>query len=269
MAWIYLVESEGSVSHSANGVLQSPIVKTTDMLKLCCCREWLMGDWQELQSGTTLHRSEGPCYQLPSTSSTAASPAKTSVLQVVESAWVESEADYSSTSQGLSVKQTRDLYFSKTSQQLELVASIVSCKHLPSSGMIVGGQLYRPQKLVPSTFASDGSYLPTPTASDYGKNNGRNSKDPMKSRDQYSLSMLWKKGLIPTITVSQKTYDRQKNGHITKSLSKLWSETTGTKLPPSFSEMIMGYQIGWTAINVSVTQLFQSKRKLRSKDCAV
>jgi hypothetical protein len=162
------------------------------------------------------------------------------VLQELASAWEASEADFLTTSQGLSAKQTRALYFSKTSQQLELVASMASSKHLPSSGMIVDGRLYQPQKLVPSTFANDGSYLPTPTASDYGKNNGRNTRDPEKSRDRWSLTVRARRGNLP--------------------------HHPPGRLNPEWIEQAMGYPIAWTELKPWAMQWFRSKQKRRLID---
>lgn len=242
MAWTYLAESAESVSRSNHGSGPSPIVSKTDMLRAFYCPGCDQVTLTELLSGTTCEHSPRECSQ-GSTSSLAASPAKTLVLQALERAWEASEAGFSTTSQGLSKKQTQDWYFSKTSQQLELVASTVSSKHLPSSGMIVDGRLFQPRRLVPSTLENDGSYLPTPTACDYGKNNGRNSKDPMKSRDRWSLTVRARRGQLP--------------GH------------PPGKLSPQWIEQAMGFPLSWTEIDVLAIQWFHAKRKQRSKDCAV
>ncbi len=262
MAWIYLVASGEFPSRSVNGSLRSPIVKTTDTLKLCCCREWLMGDFQELQSGTTLHRLEVPCYQLQSTSFMEDFPARTSALLAMESAWEASDQDFSSTSQGLSVKQTRDLYFSKTSQQLELVASMVSSKHLPISGMISGGRLFQPKKLAPATFVKDGLDLPTPTASNYGSNQGGAAGRTGKRRQ--SVASMASRGLIPTPMAR----DWKGSGGANRESPDL-SFTMGGNLNPRFVEEIMGYPVGHTSLKDWAMQWYRSKRKSRSKDCAV
>lgn len=241
MAWIYLAESVDSPLPWRNGLGPSPIVKSINTVRAFCSQECEASTCRARLSGmmSRVCPLEGSWIFQPSISFTEDSPARISALQELESAWEASEVDFSSTSQGLSKKQTRDLYFSKTSQQLELVASMVSSKHLPSSGMIVDGQLYQPQKLVPSTFVNDGSYLPTPTASDYGKNNGRNSKDPEKSRDRWSLTVRARRGKLP-------------------------NHPPG-RLNPEWIEQAMGYRSSWTEIGDLETQWFRSKPKQHSK----
>jgi hypothetical protein len=165
------------------------------------------------------------------------SHARTSAVQDMELVWEVSEADFFSTSQGLSKKQTQDLYFSKTSQQLELVASTVSSKHLPSSGMIVGGRLYQPPKLAPRTLERDGLCLPTPQARDW--------------KDQGSMGMLI----------------RQYNKRESPQLTQVVAAKYGVKASSNLYEWMMGYPIGWTALKAWAMQWFRSKRKQRLKDC--
>jgi hypothetical protein len=266
MAWIYLAESEDLRSHSESGLSPSHTVKETHFASHCFCLELVMGNCLERQSGTTLHRLTAPCYHLESTSSMEASPAKTSALRAMEQAWAASEVDFSSTSQGLSAKQTRDLYFSKTSQQLELVASMVSVKHLPNSGMIVGGRLYQPKKLEPRTCVNDGSCLPTPTATPYGSNQGgaAGRKGP-KRASLNSLASLWpspqardwKDGLTP------KPHGRHSDS-VAVAVAVAKSGHKGY-LNPQFVEVLMGFQVEWTALEGWAMQWCRSKRKQRLK----
>lgn len=273
MAWIYLAASGDSVSHLDPGSDQSPIVKTSDTLKLCCCREFMMADSHELQSGTTLHRLAGPCYQVTSISSMADFPARTLVLQDLAAAWSESEADFIGKSQGLSVKQTRDLYFSKMSQQLELGASTLSSNHLPSSGMTVDGRLYQPKKLAPRTCANGGSFLPTPAASSYGTNQG--GAAGRVGRVRASLETMARKNLWPTPRASDgskgamsstpTTQRRVANGQAR--LSEAITEAMGGgQLSPTWVEWLMGYPNGWAALEGWATQWFLSRRKQLLKD---
>lgn len=256
MAWIYLAALEDCQSHSQNGLEQSPIVKETDTLNLCCCRECYLMTSTELLSGTTLHRLEGPCYQ-QSISSMEDFPARTLALQEMELGWVVSEVDFFTTSKGLSEKQTRDLYFSKTSRQLELVASTVSRSHLPRSGMIVGGRLFQPQRLAPVTLEKDGSYLPTPCAKNGGYNKGGGSGRVGKIRP--SLETMARANLWPTPTVHG-NYNRV---GASKHSGMGLATAVGGALSPMWTEWLMGYSIGWTELNASVTQWYRSKRKQR------
>jgi len=123
--------------------------------------------------------------------------------------------------------------------------------------MIVGGRVVLPQAWELHIKERDGSYLPTPTAQSHGSNQGGANGRVGKVR--YSLQFMWKMGLIPTLTVSQKGYDNQANGTKTLSLCGLWRATTGTTMPSSFCEWIMGYEIGHTKLNALGTQWFHSK----------
>lgn len=241
MGWIYLAESVGSVLLSKSGSDQLPIVRVTDIARVSYCHVCNQATLHTLQSTTMCEISMDGCFNMPGQKLyMAASLAKTSALQVMAAAWRESEADFILKLKGSSKKLSLSLFFSKTYRQLELGGSMRSFSLLPSSGMTVDGQLYQPLRLVPSTFVNDGSYLPTPTASDYGKNNGRNSKDPEKSRDRWSLTVRARRGTLP--------------GH-----------PTG-RLNPEWLEQMMGYPIAWTEIKPWAMQWFRNKREKLLKD---
>lgn len=241
MAWIYLAESEDSDLPCHPGCIQSPIVKTTDTLKLSYCRGCKTVNYQWLQSGQTCELCKGNLWLVSSTSFTAGSLVRISALQAAVTAWEESEADYFQKSCAWPKKSSPSSYSLKMSQQLELGGSTMWPNGLPSQAMIVDGILYPLRKLAPFIFASVGSYLPTPTASDYGKNNGRNSKDPEKSRDRWSLTVRARRGKLP--------------GHPSGRLNPMWIE------------QLMGYSLMWTEINAWATRWFRSKQGKRLKDC--
>ena len=294
MAWIYLAVSEGSQLPYEIGSAQPPIAKTTNTLKPFCFREWRAGNFQAPRYGMMCELSAATKCFCQSTSSTAASPARTLALRELERAWAESEVDFSSTSQGLSAKQTRDLYFSKTSQQLELVASTVSAKHLPSSGMIVAGQLYQPQKLVPRTCGKGGSCLPTPAANSYGTNQGgaagrtgkvRASLETMARKNlwptprttgldggSHSRKAAKARGMWPTPCardhrsgMSPENLERRKQHSRGVNLAEQMQRVEGVgQLNPTWVEWLMGYPLEWTALEDWATQWFRSKRKSRS-----
>ena len=256
MAWIYFQESEASELPLVHGSEQSHIVKESLTAKLFCCPECQQTTLIELQSGTMLEPcTKDCCRQLILFLEDF--PAKTSALRELEKAWMESEAVYSTKLSGLQKKFDQVLFSLKMSQPLELEDWKKLSKHLPKSGMTVAGRVYLPQALELHTKGKGGSYLPTPTASNYGHNQS-NSKG---SKIRHSLAALWKKGLLPTITVSQKSYDRQANGGITLSMSGLWKETYGTTLPAAFVEWMMGYRLKHTELKPWATQWFRFKRK--------
>ena len=257
MAWIYLAESAVLVQHSqASELEQSHIVNKTDTHKAFYCPECNQVTLIELQSGMTLERLlRDCCRQL--TSFMVDFHVKTSVLLDLEKAWQESEAVYSTKLSDLQKKLTRRLCSSKMCQQLELEDFEKLSEHLPKSGMTVGGRVYLPQALELHTREKDGSYLPTLTAQRYGRQKSKSKN----AKNRFSIEYQWKMGLIPTITVSQKSYDNQANGTKKLSISGLWRATTGTTMPASFCEWVMGINFGYTELNASATQWFHNKSK--------
>lgn len=241
MGWIYLAESAESHSPWLPGCVQSPTVKTTNTLNLYSYHGWLAGIFQQHQSGTTLEPSVFNHLLVPSILSTQVFPARTSVLQVIERAWQESGQDYFSKSYDYVAKFDQASFSWKTSQ-LSLFEGLTEFSWSSLRwGMIVDGRLYQPQKLAPRTYENDGSYLPTPTASNYGKNVGRKSDGITPSgRDRWSLTVRARRGDLP-------------------------NHPKG-KLNPAWIEQAMGYPLQWTAIEDWATQWFLSKRVRRSKD---
>lgn len=259
MAWIYLAESAESAWPYLTGSGRSPIVRETHTLPVYFFREWQQEICLPRRSGTTCKLSlEKCCRQL--TSFTADSPVRTSALRALARAWMVSEVDFSSKSSGLFSKLMRRLFFSKTFRPLELAVLEKSSEHLPIFGMTVDGLVYQPKSLEPRTSEKDGfSLLPTPTACDYGKNNGRNS---VKARDRYSLTTIARHNLWPTPTVCGNNQNKvQGNSHLIG-----LATAVGGKLNPAWVEWLMGYHGEWTALEDWAMQWFQLKRKKRSKD---
>lgn len=262
MAWIYFQESAGSQSPSTYGLGQSLTVSKIDSLSPYFFQECQRESYIKHQSGMTLKPFAVP-NSLKSTLFLEASPARILALQVAERAWRESEAVYSTKLSDSQKKLEHRLCSSKTSQQLELADFWRSSEYLPKWGMTVGGRVYLPQALEPRTKEKDGSYWPTPATRDW-KDTGATSESKRKSP---SLASMWKLGklLVPTLTVSQKGYDNQANGTKTLSLCGLWRATTGTTMPSSFCEWIMGYDIGHTKLNVLGIAWFHNKQEKRLK----
>lgn len=239
MAWIYLAASEESLLPFNPGCDLSPTVKTTDMRSLSFCPECATVLFHELQSGTMCERCLGEWSQGQLILSTAGSPARTSALRDLEQVWAESEAGYSLKSQDWLANYDRDSSSWKTSQLSLLEDSPTYVWPSLRSGTIVDGRLYQPQKLEPSIFENDGSYLPTPTACDYGKNVGRKSDGITPSgRDRHSLTVRARRGEIP-------------------------NHPRG-KLNPEWLEQAMGYPIAWTELTAWAMQWFRPKRGKRS-----
>lgn len=312
MAWIYLADLEGSISSQgseesqwpwSHGCKQSPIVKTTDTLKPFCFRGCDPESWKQHRSGTTC----GLCGLVPypgSTSSLGVSPARTSPSLELERAWRESEADYFSRSCASQMSFGLDGSSSKTSRESAQEASMWSSKNLQLWGMTVGGRLYQPPRLEPRTSEKDGSFLPTPTAQEYGT--GQNGcpgdgRESYKQKGKPSLSTMARRNLWPTPTVygnhnSPKAGTDRGTGLSTavkswptprasdwkdcgdvgskshqyrldrKYLDATVKDGSGGALNPRWVEWLMGYPIGWLKLGASETAWFRSKSKRRLKD---
>jgi hypothetical protein len=177
-----------------------------------------------------------PHYFQKSTSSRAASHARTLALQEMERVWEENEAGYSLRSSDSLASYDRDSFSWKTCQ-LSLFGglSAFSWSSL-RSGTIVGGRLFQPQKLEPVTFARDGGFVPTPTATDY-------------KRSYYKQPGGWKTYALPTLA---------KMGNLSGHPKGL--------LNPEWEEQAMGYPIGWTELGAKEIPWFRKQREKRSKD---
>ena len=201
-----------------------------------------------------------------STSSSAASHVKTSVLQDLEKAWLESEAVFSQRLSGLQKKLSLRLCFLKMYLPLELEDFDRSSEHLPKWGMIVGGLVYLPQALEPITSAKDGSYLPTPTAQNYGSNKG--GAQGRIGKERLSLESMARKNMWPTPQARSAPDCEAERLRNTPSLEAQANESlgvTGGQLNPTWVEWLMGYNLGTTESEHWAIQWFLSKSKRRLK----
>jgi hypothetical protein len=236
MAWIYLAESGGFHSGFLHGYPQSLIVRQTDTARECFYREWRDANSPKPRYGTMLEPLQDRDCLASSISFPAASHARTSVLQELERAWTESEADWLEKCFGLLASFDRDLFSWKTCQ-LSLFEGMTSLSAAwPRWGMTVDGRFYQPESLEPVTCVKDGGYLPTPTAKNYGHNQSASDG----ARKRYSLHRIAMKG-------------------------ELLGHPQGC-LNPEWIEQAMGYPIGHTDIEPWVMQLFRKPRARRSKD---
>jgi len=182
---------------SSLGLSRSPTVKTTDTLKPYYCNECGAVIFMWHQFGTTFEH----CKQLTSsgfmnkpkwTSFTEASPVRTSVLQELEQAWMAADQDCSMRLPDSLASYDPDSSSWKTSQ-LSLFGGWTEFSWLSLRwGMTRDGQLYQPQRWVPRTEESDGSYLPTPLASDCGTQNNNKGGTPKMSLPSSYLRKLFR-----------------------------------------------------------------------------
>lgn len=239
MAWIYLAASEGLLSHWNPGYDRSPTVRTIDMHKPFSCPECEREEFLSPRFGMTCGLSGGTNYPDAWTSSMVDSPARTSALQELERAWGESDPDSWSNYSALLASASPDSSSWRT-YQLSLLGGLTEYSWDSMRwGMMRDGQLSQPAKWVPFILENDGTYLPTPTACDYGKNVGRKSDGITPSgRDRWSLTVRARRGELP--------------GHPKGVLN------------PEWIEQAMGFPIGWTAIEDWATPFIQKQREKHS-----
>ncbi len=239
MAWIYLAESVDSRWLSHPGPDQPLIVRTTDMLNRVFCTTCGPDDFLWLQSGMTCLHCEQSTYDTESISFTGDSPARISALRALGKVWQVADQAYFSKSPDSLANFDPPSFSWKTSQQSLFGGLTAFSWSSLRWGTTVDGRLYQPLKWEPSIFENDGSYLPTPTACDYGKNVGRKSDGITPSGlDRWSLTVRARRGELP--------------GHPKGSLN------------PEWIEQAMGYPIGWTDTMGLETPLYRPKPAKRS-----
>lgn len=257
MAWIYSAASEDLALRSDSGSDQSLTVRSTATHKEFYCPGCEKGVCSKHQFGMIFQHYRAKCQKL--TSSMEDFRARTLVLQDLERAWRESEADYFLRSCGSLMRLSPDSSSWRMCQQSLLGEDYELPQKLPSEGMIVDGVLYPLQKLERRTKEIDGGYLPTPTATNYGSNQGGAQGRIGKIRP--SLETMARKNLWPTPT----TRERDNNPSGRKRKSPDLSARVGGPLNPQWVEWLMGYPQGWTELKDWAMQWYRSKRKKRSE----
>jgi len=190
MGWIYLAESEESPSLSIPGFEPSRIANASDTHKAFYFQECAKVCFIERPSGMTCALSELTSWAV-STSLLEASPARTSALQEMESAWVASDPVCSSKLSDSLAIFDQDSFSWKTSQ-LSLFGGLTEFSWSSLRwGMTRAGQLSQPLKWEPHTLENVGSYLPTPLAEDCGSQNNNKKGAPKESLPQMARSGRW------------------------------------------------------------------------------
>lgn len=271
MAWIYSRESEEFPWPSLLGCAPSPTASATSMLVACSCRGWPTINCAAHQFGMTLGLYERKISAASkSISSAEDSPAKTFPVQDLEQVWTESEADFTAKSSDLRIALDHDSFFWRTSPQSERVAQTTLRKTWPRSGMMRDGRLSKLPPLVPPIDAIDGGYLPTPTAASYGSSqNGSNANRPSGGTPSLQTRLRQNKKLLPTPTVADSRATARATtttgiSHDGETLTDATRSLTGISkalLSPRFVEWMMGFPIGWSDCDRSVTPSFHSPRE--------
>ena len=294
MGWIYFQELVESHKHLPLGSEQSPIVSVKDTLRAFCCPECQKVRLIQPQSGMMSQHSPMSCCQ-GLTSSVEDSPAKTSVLQDMEEDWKEAEAVFFLRLSDLQETSDQGSFFLKMSLPSGQEVSTLSSKNSPKSGLIVDGQCFQLQKLVPSTSVKDGFFWQTPTVQDksrthHNQRNGtiklsllgqarlwatHNAHDSARGPMSLETAMTGKHQLTlvtqvkhpqlwPTPNASDRKGANMKDGHDLKKgylrgVVKQDSPQTSGQLNPEWVEWLMGYQTGVTELSAWAMEWFRSK----------
>ncbi len=233
MAWIYLVELEESALHLENGLDQLPIVKSIHTVKECCYLEYPMEALNKPPYGMILEHLKQDAFLDLSISFQEAFHARISVLQDMDRAWQESEADYFSRSLDSVAQLVPSGSFWRMSRQSQVAEVQRWLGNLPRWGMTVDGALYPLKKLERSIKERDGFFWPTVKASDH------------KRKDSPS--------------------DRRRNSPDITSTVNMSLGVKNQKVNLNWLEWLMGYETGHTELKPWAMQWFQSKQKKRSK----
>ena len=227
MGWIYSRELADCRSRSASGLNQSHIASSIPTASRYFCPKCNVAISNTLPFGMTCEHFAVSILMFRSISSTADSPVRIEVLRELAKAWKESEARFFGRSSASLEKSNRALSLSKTLGAREVMSRQCDPPFVRLS-TTQERDLWRRRKLEQITGETDYGFWPTPTASNYGSNQGGSAG---------------------------------RKGKIRKSISGL----IGGKENPAFREWLMGYHVGWTEIEPWVIAWCRSRREKRSK----
>ena len=231
MAWIFLAEAECSQRLWNRGLVQEPFVRTTNSHKPLSYPDSTPATCRLLRSGTMYERFEGICSRSLSTLSPADSLVRTLVMRELSLAWRESEAAFSLKSSGSQLSLIPESYFSKMSLPLNRLYH-KSGPSLRRLDLLAETDSYQ-RRHFQALKESGGFCWPRPKAS-WGKNGWGFTAFHLRPRNgRYSLRVVrhsLQHGKRPSVTLA---------------------------------EMLMGWPIGWSALNAVGTEFIRSKREKR------
>ena len=215
MSWHYLrVQEEESLQDICSGGEQLPPLKSKITHAEFYCNGKLMDSYLDSLSGTTLKHSMGSLGQEKSMSSQVDFPVRTFLPQERVMDSMGSEAECGEKWQGSFAKYDPNTHSLRTHQCSLFEDSTEYCVTLPRWGSMRTGECWEQQMLEQNTNAKESGLWATPTTPSGGGNCGG--------------SGAYKNAL--------------KNGtHIPHSIN------------PNLYEWLMGFPIGWTDLNASVT----------------
>jgi hypothetical protein len=196
-----------------------------------------------------------PQTELFPMSSSEGSPAKTSHSRERARALLVSGADCGSLTPVLLANFDQGLSSWRTSERCFLEGWMPFSEPWPRSGMMRNGIAYQLPPLAPLTAETDCGLLPTPRKNDAQK---RGNFDIDNSRNGFPAAV--KRVFLPTISKqepkgsSRKRYLGSPHFRGAKMSEGLRTcEDDPIYLHPSFAEAVMGFPIGWTALDPLAT----------------
>lgn len=265
MAWIYLVVSPETPSHSETTSAPSLTANKTDTLKLSSYHEWLTAAFPQHLSGTTSPACGENTSTSPSTSSSQDSPARTSALRDAVKAWKDSEVDFSSRYLGLSTKSNRRSSSWKTSRQLGPAEVNEWSKNWPVAGMTVDGILFPLSTWARRIKEKDGFCWPTIRASD-GEKGGPNQRFSAGGMTLPAAARMWPTPNARDWKGPPGKGCQERGGHQSSLPAATQQAGMGGQLNPTWTEWLMDFPIGWTELSDLGMQWYPRKRGKRLKD---
>jgi len=156
---------------------------------------------------------------------------------------------------GFSPRTSQDFSRLTTAERRKL-----SSGRFPTAGMTLSGQAYRLPPLVHRTCATESPLLPTPTASSYGSNAGgaggrvgkvRLSLNAMASRNMWPTPTAWLGRRESQATGNAERYwNPERSNELSDAVA---ASGVAGELNPTWVEWLMGFPLGWTALEPSET----------------
>ena len=217
-----------------------------------CCSDSSTEFSQDSRYGTTCALSTGTSGEEKSTSSQAASPARTSVAPAKALESMASAPGFGQKWRALLGKYDLKSHSLRTAQ-CSLLEDLTGCSvTLPRWGSMRNGELFQRQSLAPGMSGKGSGFLPTPTAQDA---NGRTYYYQDDKTKQAVPSLLGVAKLLPSPAATD-----WKGRYTWETVVKRMADTRGVRLPeelcrragkaiipnPEFWEFMMGWPIGAT-----------------------
>ena len=258
MSWHYLLEGEEAYwPHTYLDGAPSALLKLTLTVEASCSPGSGMECSTPSRSGTTCEPSTERAGEDTSMSCPEDSLARTSPPPDQDAVSPESVPDCGPNSPESSGRSRRRTSSSKTLRTFVLADLSSSCKTLPVWGMMRGGVCWAQTPWVPPTSANDSGLLPTPTT-----RGNEMSLSMQKWPAHRRLMDLFENLPRPRASDADRGGSAGRTDKVRPSLETL---TGGPWI--SFREWMMGWPIGWTALEPLAMAKFQQWQQWHGGSC--